>query len=92
MGVEGPKEKEKGKKVIRKEGCFFFHRVVFEKKKIKSNFIKHQTLETQRGVGWRGMKRGARSWGWNGKKGVMGMIWFGGRVGRVEKWWEKGEN
>lgn len=24
MGVEGPKEKEKGKKVIRKEGWFFF--------------------------------------------------------------------
>lgn len=34
-------------------------------------------------------EEGARSWGWNGKKGVMGMIWFDRRVGRVEKWWEK---
>lgn len=45
MGVEGPKEKEKGKKESFMRRFF----VVFEKEKKKSSkFILHQTCETER--------------------------------------------
>lgn len=87
MGVEGPKEKEKGGKVICKE--FFFLVVVFEKKK----FLKKTKKVQLHQIDFRDIKR--RRMAMNEEvagvedgmerreeEGWVGVIWLGGRKGR----------
>lgn len=95
MGVEGPEEKEKGEKSFVRSGFLFFlsffgcfrQRKILKKKKVQLHQIDFGDKEAQDGNEW----DGGRSWGWNGEDGgaAGGRQWYDGRMGKVEKWWEK---
>lgn len=86
MGVEGPKEKEKGGKVICKELIFFWwlslkKKILKKKKKVQLHQIDFRDIKRRRmamNEEVAGVKDGMER---REEEGWVGVIWLGGRKG-----------